>query len=874
MRSDEIRRRFLEVFESHGHLRLPSGSLVPPAWDTSVLLTTAGMQPLKAYFTGAEEPPARRITTVQKCFRTVDIDQVGNTARHLTFFEMLGNFSIGDYFKEQAISYAWELSTAPYGFALDPSRIWITVFEGAEGIPADDEAAEIWQGVGVPAERIVRLGEDNFWSAGPTGPCGPCSELYYDRGVEHGCGRADCAPGCDCDRFLEFWNLVFMQYDRQDDGTLKGLPAPSIDTGMGVERMAALKQGVHSVFEIDTFADLISSIESWSGATYGGSEVETKALRVLADHGRAMTFLASDGVEPGNEGRGYVLRRVVRRAVLHGSRIGLATPFLARLHARVVELFGDVYPELVEHREAVAAILRMEEERFARTLETGGRLLDELLARRGGEIPADEAFRLHDTYGFPFELTAEIAAEHGKTVDEAGFARLMDEQRRRARAAAARTDGAVDAGRIAAFARAAGPATRFVGYDELESHTEAMGVEDVGDGTILVKLVESPFYAEGGGQVSDRGIIEGERGRAAVERVVRRDADQAIVARLEHGELRQHEPVAARVSGAARRPTMANHTGTHLLHAALREVLGEHVSQAGSYVGPDKLRFDFRHGAALTPEQLGEVERIVNEHVTASIPVRWFETSRDEAERLGATMLFGEKYGDVVRVVDVPGFSRELCGGTHVRSTAEIGPFVILRESSSGGGVRRIEALTSGAAVEHLRDRARAADELEREVAQLRAQVKRLEGRAPGPAAGDGGGGGDGAEAALLRGAGEESGVRVVAGALPGAGAEDLLGASDRLKSRLAPAAVVLGSAEGDKVHLVANFDPAVVARGLSAVDVIRQVAPIVGGGGGGRPQMARAGGKDPSQLDAALAAAETAIRERLRAGEEAAQTR
>src|SRR6476660_5212165 len=460
MRTHEIRRRYLDYFTARGHVQLPSGSLVPPAWDTSVLITTAGMQPLKRYFLGIEQPPAPRATSVQKCFRTGDIDEVGNTARHLTFFEMMGNFSFGEYFKRYAIECAWDLSIREDGFALDPSRIWASVYEGDERVEPDEEAIALWMAhTGVPGDRIVRLGGDNFWQAGPTGPCGPCSELYFDRGPEHGCDRPECAPGCECDRFLEYWNLVFLQYNMLEGGALEALPAPSVDTGCGLERVAALIAGVHSVYETDAFGDVIREIERWSGTRYGANEAQTKSLRVLADHGRAMSFLATDGIEPSNEGRGYVLRRVIRRAVQHGRRIGLDDRFATRLHAHVVELLGDAHPELRSEQARVAAELAAEEERFSRTLETGGKLLDDLLAGTSSEVPADDAFRLHDTYGFPIELTVEIAAEHGKTVDEAGFAELMDQQRDRARAA---TGGRVDTSELRTDFSA-----EFVGYERL-----------------------------------------------------------------------------------------------------------------------------------------------------------------------------------------------------------------------------------------------------------------------------------------------------------------------------------------------------------------------------------------------------------------------
>ena len=851
MRSHEIRRRFLDHFAASGHAQLPSGSLVPPDWDRSVLITTAGMQPLKRYFLGLEEPPQARLMTVQKCFRTVDIDEVGRTAHHLTFFEMLGNFSIGDYFKKFAVEQAWQLVTSPEGFGFDPDKLWATVYRGDGDVPADEEAIALWLEVGVPPERIMRLGGDNFWQAGPVGPCGPCSELHYDRGEEVGCGRPECGPDCDCDRFIEFWNLVFMQYNMLDDGSLEPLPRPSIDTGAGLERVTMLAQGVDSAYLTDAFGDVIEVIEGWSGARYGHTPGETKALKVLADHGRAMSFLASDGIEPGNEGRGYVLRRVIRRAILFGRRIGLEDAFLVRLHARVVELLRGAHPELGREEARVAELLAAEEERFSRTLETGAKLLDDVIAGSGDEVSADAAFRLHDTYGFPVELTVEIAGEHGKRVDEAGFAMLMDEQRNRARAAGA---GA----RVEVSELASDFQTEFVGYERLDVTTQVGAVHAQDDGTVLLKLRESPFYPTGGGQVADSGWIESDSARAAVEDVVRRDDDQVVVARLEHGELHPGERVRAHVDVGARRPTMANHTATHLLHAALRGRLGDHVTQAGSYVGPDKLRFDFRHSGPLAPDELADVERTVNEHVIANHPLHIFVTSRDHAGELGAMMLFGEKYGDHVRVVEVPEVSRELCGGTHVRSTAEIGPFVVTRETSSSQGIRRIEAITAGAALAHLRGEAAEARALRGRVSELEAEVKQAARAAP-PALENG------SVAGLIDGASEEAGVRIVAAVVTDADADRLLQMSDSIRSKLSPAAVVLGGDAGGKAHLVASFDGGAQERGLSAVDVIRAVAPIVDGGGGGRPAMARAGGSNPAQLDEAIRAAEDAIRERLR---------
>jgi alanyl-tRNA synthetase len=855
MHSQEIRRRFTRFYVARDHLRTASGSLVPPAWDTSVLITTAGMQPLKQYFLGLEEPPSRRMTSVQKCFRTVDIEEVGRTARHCTFFEMMGNFSVGDYFKRYAVESAWEFSTSADGLGFDPDRIWATVYQGDERVDADEEAIGLWQEVGMPAARIVRLGSDNFWQAGPVGPCGPSSELFLDRGAEHGCDRPDCVPGCDCDRFIEYWNLVFMQFNMLEDGSLEPLPRPSIDTGSGLERTSMLSQGADSVYDTDAYGDVIREAEGWSGAVYNRSPEETKALRVLADHGRAMTFLAADGIRPSNEGRGYVLRRVIRRAVYHGRLIGMDKPFLHLLQDRVTDLLGDVYPELRQNRVPVSETLVSEEARFLRTLETGGALLDQVLAG-GGDVSADEAFLLHDTHGFPFELTAEIAREHGRGVDEAGFAELMERQRAQSRAAVA-PRAADEAG---AFSRESGFSSEFVGYESLDVTTTIGALRRAGDGRVFLKLRESPFYARGGGQVEDAGWIESESARAAVVDVIRVDDDQVVVVRPERGELAQGERVRARVDQERRRPTMANHTATHLLHHALRAELGEHVTQAGSYVGPDKLRFDYHHDGPLDAGQLDRVERQVNDDILANHPLHTFVTTQEHARELGAMMLFGEKYGEHVRVVEVAGVSRELCGGTHVRSTAEIGPFVIQRETSSAQGVRRIEAITSAAALEHLRERTRLASELERRLAEQETELRRLRSRAPVAAT-------NGADAALAAAAVEEAGVRVIAAAVDGADSESLLRVSDRLKARLAPAAVMLGSTEGGKVHLVANFDDVAVERGLSAVDVIREVAPIVGGGGGGRPTMARAGGSHPAGLDQALAQAKALVLERLEEG-------
>jgi alanyl-tRNA synthetase len=852
---DELREGFLSFYESKGHVRRPSAPLVPPTYDPSVLLTTAGMQPMKPYFLGLEPPPAARVTSVQKCFRTTDIDEVGLTARHLTFFEMLGNFSFGDYFKDGAVDLAWEFVTEH--MRLPTEQVWATVFAGDPelGLGRDEVAVAAWERVGIPPERIVDLPRsENFWQAGPTGPCGPCSELYYDRGPEHGCDRPDCAPGCECDRFLEFYNLVFMEFDLAADATLTPLPQHGIDTGLGVERGSALLQDVFSVYETDGFQALMDWVEGETGTRYGESETATKAHRVLADHGRGMTFLVADGVTPSNEGRGYVLRRVIRRAILHGSRIGLEAPFLARLAAIVTERMGPVYPELVEGRAEIERILTAEEERFAQTLERGMRLFDEAAAR--GVITGEDAFRLHDTYGFPLELTKELAEERGlPPIDEGEFNRLMAEQRERSRAKAG---GGIGLERAAEFARAAGFRTEFVGYETTEVRTQIGALEPADEGTFLAKLRESPFYPEGGGQVSDRGFIEREDGaRAELVAAWRFGDDQAL---LFAGEgFAAADRVRAVVPWSVRFPTMANHTATHLLHGALREVLGDHVHQAGSAVRPDKLRFDFTHGQPLTAEERERVEELVNERVFVNHPVHTFETPLDEARRLGAMALFGEKYGDVVRVVEIgngdEAVSRELCGGTHVRSSAEIGPFAIMSEGSVGSGVRRIEAVTSGDAFAFLRGRAAEADELRVELEQARRKARKSESAA---------GRGDDRTAELLAGAKEAGGVRVIVGEVGEMDADALLELSDRLKQKAAPAAVVLGAREDGRVHLVANFDESVAQRGLNASDVVKAAAALVGGGGGGRPTMARAGGRDPEKLAEAMTAAERSILDAL----------
>jgi len=837
----ELREAFLAFFEEKGHLRVPSASLVPRADDHSTLLTSAGMQPQMPYFLGREDPPALLTTATQKVFRTPDIDDVGLDTYHLTFFEMLGNFSFGQYFKRGAVELATEFIRER--MQLDWDRIWVTVHAGDPQLKLgpDEVAIELWKKVGMPAERIVPLpSSENFWSVGGPGPCGQDSEIYWDWGEQAGCGNADCAPGCTrCERFLEFWNLVFMEFEQRSDGTLTRLPTQNIDTGMGLERAARILQGVPSVYETDGFRHIMDWIASESGVAYGDSPEATKAHRILADHGRGMTFLVGDGVTPSNEGRGYVLRRIIRRAVLQARRIGLSGVY--RLPAVVVGQMSGAYPELDDQQADIERVVRAEEERFGETLERGMRLVDDL--EGSDAVSGEEAFTLAATYGFPLELTVELAGERGQVVDVDGYTAEMERHREISRAA-----GGAETQRAAEFAREAGFASEFVGDRKHDVLTQIGALEEHEDGLFLAKLRESPFYPAGGGQVSDQGWVELDADaetRGELVDAYRFDSDQALL--LRGTGFVAGDSVRAVVSWIARLPTMANHTGTHLLHQALREVLGDHVLQAGSAVRPDKLRFDFTHGQALSSEERDEVERRVNEKIFEGLPVHVFETPIEEARRLGAMMLFGEKYGDIVRVVEIPGYSAELCGGTHVRSTAEIGAFVILSEGSIGSGARRIEAVTSGAAWAYLRERSREADELRTEVAELRKGA-----RTKPPAA------------AAIATAPEpmvkiQSGVNVIVQSVDGFDADGLLDLSDRFKQRHAPAAIVLGSRDNGTVHLVANFDAA-VAEQISASDVVRQAAAIVGGGGGGRPTMARAGGKDPEKLPEALAEAERLI--------------
>jgi len=833
--SNEIRDGFQAFFEEHGHLRVPSASLIPRADDRSTLLTTAGMQPQMPYFLGREQPPAPLTTTVQKCFRTPDIDEVGLDTYHLTFFEMLGNFSFGQYFKEGAIAFATEYIRDR--LQLPWERIWVSVHAGDAELKLgpDQVAIDLWEQIGVPPERIVPLpSSENFWSVGGPGPCGPDSEIYYDWGEETGCGEPDCKPGCTrCERFLEFWNLVFMAYELHPDGTLTDLPKQNIDTGMGLERTAWIVQQVPSVYDTDGYQTIMAWVAANSGVAYGDSADATKAHRVLADHGRGMTFLVGDGVTPSNEGRGYVLRRIVRRAAQHGLRIGMQAPFLAGLAEAVVEQMGDAYPELVEHRREIADVLTAEEEQFAKTLERGMSLFEEAAERAGsagGEISGEDAFTLQATYGFPIELTEELARERGLALNDEEYTRQMEQHREISR----RGGGSQSQVRFPGATR-----TEFVGYERTDVLTTITAFADVGGGLFQVKLEESPFYPAGGGQVADAGFLEKEDGaRAELVEALRLENDQELV--LEGSGFAQGDRVRAVVPWGVRYPTMANHTATHLLHKALQEVLGDHVRQAGSAVRPDKLRFDFTHPQALSPEEIERVTQIVNERVFANHPVRIYETTQEEARELGAMMLFGEKYGDVVRLVDVDGWSRELCGGTHVGSTAEVGPFVITREQAVGAGARRIEAVTAGEAFAYLRTQALEADALRGELERVRREKPKQQAEAA---------------AAHVERAGD-----VVLARTSGVKGGPLRDLSDRLRQQEKAAGAIVGSSDDGRAFLVVNFDQSLVDRGLDAVQVVRELGRHIGGGGGGKPTLAEAGGKNPDGIGDALAAAKALV--------------
>ena len=877
MSTDEIRSSFLEFFESKGCAVYASSSLIPD--DPSLLVTNAGMNQFKQYYLGTKTMEAIGATSCQKCLRTNDIDVIGLDGRHLSFFEMLGNFSFGGYTKEDACT--WALEYCCDVLRLPKERLHCTVFTD------DDECAAIWEGLGIAKDHISRLGEeDNFWAAGPTGPCGPCSEIYFDQGEEVGCGRPDCAPGCDCDRFLEFWNLVFTQYDRQEDGTLVDLPQRNVDTGMGLERISAIMQGFSSNYEGDILKSLIELGEAKSGRGMGESESTDVSLRIIADHARAVTFMIADGILPANEGRGYILRRLLRRAIFHGRLLGIEGAFLNDYAKEVQRLMGATYPELVDNFALVEGTIAAEEERFSQTLGTGRAYLKRAMeALAPGEaLSGLTAFTLHDTYGFPVDLTREIAEGEGHAPDMEAFEALMAEQRERARAAqATEADAWTGLDLWTGLGDRLGE-TDFMGYEDVELagctvETIVVAGESVdaiaAGAEAEVVLDRTPFYAEKGGQVGDEGILIADGARFVVDDCqVRGGGLEAHVGRLEEGELKVGDVVTAVVDVERRELVRRNHTATHLLDAALREVLGEHVHQAGSLVAPDRLRFDFTHFEALTAEQIAQVEGLVNEEIFRAIPVTTEEMPIDAARAKGAIALFGEKYGDVVRVVSVEddegAVSMELCGGTHARNTAELGLFKIVSESSVGAASRRIEAVTSKGALAWLAGRLGALDEaaaelkcpperLPQAIADLRARERQTEERLRKALSG-GGGALEGAVADAL----ELDGYKAAVLRLDGREAKELRGVWDTFRERLgdASAAVIASVTPEGKVALLAAGTQPAVDAGFDAGSIVRAMAEAVGGRGGGRPTMAQAGGKDAAGVDEALARA----RERLRA--------
>ena len=862
---NELRKMFLEFFESKGHLAMKSFSLVPHN-DNSLLLINSGMAPLKPYFTGQEIPPRRRVCTCQKCIRTGDIENIGKTARHGTFFEMLGNFSFGDYFKTEAIHWSWEFLTQVVG--LEADRLYPSVYLD------DDEAFRIWnEEIGIPKERIFRFGkEDNFWEHG-AGPCGPCSEIYYDRGEKYGCGKPTCTVGCDCDRYIEVWNNVFTQFENDGHGNYTELAQKNIDTGMGLERLAVVVQDVDSLFTIDTNKALLDRVCELSGKEYQKDHETDVSLRIVTDHIKSCTFMISDGIMPSNEGRGYVLRRLLRRAARHGRKLGIQGEFLANLSDTVIALSKDGYLELEEKKAMIFKVLSQEEDKFNKTIDQGLAILsdmEEAMRRENGTaLSGADAFKLYDTYGFPLDLTREILEEKGLSVDEDGFAACMKEQKEKARKARKTTNYM---GADVTVYQSIDPSitTEFVGYDRLEHSspitvltTDEEIVEALTDGergTILVK--ETPFYATMGGQQADTGVIESDHGLFAVEDTIRLQGGKVgHVGHMVRGMFSTGETVTLKVDPENRALTARNHSATHLLHKALRTVLGEHVEQAGSLVTKDRLRFDFTHFSAMTPEELKKVEDLVNQEIRASLPVKTDVMSLEDARKTGAMALFGEKYGETVRVVRMGDFSTELCGGTHVANTSEISYFKILSEAGIAAGVRRIEALTSAGLIHHyeqaekeLHEAALAAkttpdsltariEALLEEIKALHSENEKLKSRMAKEAMGD-----------VMDQVQDVKGVKVLAVRADGVDMNGLRELGDQLKEKLGEGVIVIASAADGKVNLMATATEGVLKQGVHAGNLIKGIAGFVGGGGGGRPNMAQAGGKNPEGIEAALA--------------------
>ncbi len=861
---NQLRKMFLEFFESKGHLAMKSFSLVPHN-DKSLLLINSGMAPLKPYFTGQEIPPNKRVTTCQKCIRTGDIENVGKTARHGTFFEMLGNFSFGDYFKKEAIEWSWEFLTEVVG--LDPDRLYPSVYVD------DDEAFEIWnKDMGIPVERIFKFGkEDNFWEHG-SGPCGPCSEIYYDRGEKYGCGREDCTVGCECDRYMEIWNNVFTQFDNDGKGHYAELEQKNIDTGMGLERLASAVQDVDSIFDVDTMKTLRDHVCRLAGTEYGKDDKEDVSIRVITDHIRSVTFMISDGIMPSNEGRGYVLRRLLRRASRHGRLLGIEGSFLPALAQTVIEGSSDGYPELEEKRDFILNVIDKEEEQFNKTIDQGLVILSEMIAgmekERSKVLSGEHVFKLYDTYGFPLDLTKEILEEKGFTADEKGFEQAMEVQRTTARNARGVTNYM---GADATVYESIDPSvtSQFVGYDRLSHESKitvlttenevADALSDGERGTVFVK--ETPFYATSGGQEADTGIISTAEGEFKVEDTIKLLGGKiGHVGQVVSGMLKTGDKATLRVDGEKRALSARNHSATHLLQKALRTVLGTHVEQAGSSVNEDRLRFDFTHFSAVTPEELKKAEDIVNESIMKALPVKAENMPIEEARKTGAQALFGEKYGDIVRVVNMGDFSIEFCGGTHVNNTGEIMAFKIISESGVAAGVRRIEALTSKGLLKYydslekkLHETAKVLkatpDNLIEKAAHLVAENKNLRGEAESlksrlaqDAMGD-----------VADQVQEIKGTRLLAAQIDGVDMNGLRELGDQLKEKLGEGMVVLASESSGRVNLMATATEEVISKGAHAGNLIKAIAGMVGGGGGGRPNMAQAGGKNPAGIKEAL---------------------
>ena len=874
---NELRRMYLEFFESKGHLKMNSFSLVPHN-DNSLLLINAGMAPLKPYFTGQEIPPRRRVTTCQKCIRTGDIENVGKTARHLTFFEMLGNFSFGDYFKHEAIAWSWEFLTKVLG--LEEDRLYPSIYG------EDDEAFDIWtKEVGVPAERITRFyrdpvtGEcDNFWEHG-AGPCGPCSEIYYDRGEKYGCGKPDCKVGCDCDRFMEVWNNVFTQFNGDGKGGYEELANKNIDTGMGLERLAVVMQDVDSVFDIDTMKAIRDKVCELSGKTYQTDALDDVSIRLITDHIRSSTFMVSDGIMPSNEGRGYVLRRIIRRAARHGRMLGIEETFLAKLSLTVINESKDGYPELEEKKDFILKVLTQEEEKFNKTIDQGLAILEEMekeMQEKGEKVLSGEnAFKLYDTYGFPMDLTAEILEEKGFSIDEEGFKKAMEIQRTTARNARKVTNYM---GADANVYDEIDPVITsvFDGYDKLELTskvsvltTETELVEALSDGEIGTIIVDTtPFYATMGGQQGDKGLIKTSAGEFKVEDTIKlKGGKVGHIGKMVSGMIKVGDEVTLTVDASLREKTCKNHSATHLLQKALREVLGTHVEQAGSFQDSERTRFDFSHFAAMTPEELAKVEAMVNEEIAKKLPVVTEVMSAEDAKKSGAMALFGEKYGEKVRVVSMGDFSKELCGGTHVKNTGDIAAFKILSESGVAAGVRRIEALTGENVFAYyknietqLEEAAKAAkatpanlvEKIEHMMAEIKAlnsEIESLKSKAAKEALGD-----------VMDQVVEVKGVKLLATSVDGVDMNGLRDLGDQLKTKLGEGVIVLASTADGKVNLVVMATDAAMKQGAHAGNLIKAIAGKVGGGGGGRPNMAQAGGKNPTGIPDAIAEAKAAL--------------